>query len=252
MASHLQSIPDLPDWSSRHLASQTIDLAPPSPTTTSSTSFGSAPSKQHRRRRSSLVKPSIKVENTDEADRDSHRDPDRSAERLPPIPGTPNFPMSLSRSPSPRPGGGWSSPGLTSPYASVSGRASPAVSYNAGTNGANSVTWESAKAKSMGVNGYPSFSTQKNGFFQRHYRSISNSLPRFNMANKSYAEKEKLGRGRWFKEGTRLGKLEARINRAPRRTKWSFLVLFLFLFSYMFFYMTRKFPLNCQLPSQIA
>ncbi|KAH8820409.1 glycosyltransferase family 34 protein [Xylogone sp. PMI_703] len=146
--------------------------------------------------------------------------------------------MSLSRSPSPRPGGGWSSPGLNDPYASVSGRASPAVSYNAGSSNANNVTWESARAKSMGINGYPSFQTQNSGFFNRHYRSISNSLPRFNLGGKSYAEKEKQGRKRWFKEGSRLGKLGARIDRTPRRTKWSIIFAFVFLFSYMFFYMT--------------
>ena len=86
--------------------------------------------------------------------------------------------MSLSRSPSPRPGGGWASPGLNSPYVDVSGRASPASGYRG--NG-NTVTWESAKAKSEGVNGYPSFSTQNQGFFNRHIRKLSSSLPRFSM-----------------------------------------------------------------------
>ncbi|KAK7747681.1 alpha-1,6-mannosyltransferase [Diatrype stigma] len=102
--------------------------------------------------------------------------------------------MSLSRSPSPVPGGGWSSPGLN---LNPSGRSSPAKASFSGPNNGN-VTWESARLKTQGVAGYPSFSTQNQGFFTRHMRRISRSLPTFNTdVPGKYAEKEKLGRGRW-------------------------------------------------------
>jgi mannan polymerase II complex MNN10 subunit len=154
--------------------------------------------------------------------------------------------MSLSRSPSPRPGGGWSSPGLTNPYATVSGRSSPTRAYGV-NGGTNTVTWESAKAKSNGVNGYPSFSTQSKGFFNRHMRSLSASLPRFNIgAEKSYAEKEKLGRGRWMpRDGTKLAKLRILILNTSRKAKIRFLIVTAFIFMVILFYMTRKVP-NCQ------
>ncbi|RYP71551.1 hypothetical protein DL770_008117 [Monosporascus sp. CRB-9-2] len=84
--------------------------------------------------------------------------------------------MSLSRSPSPVPGGGWSSPGLN---INSSGRSSPAKASFSGPNNGH-VTWESARLKSQGVTGYPSFSTQNQGFFTRHMRRISRSLPSFN------------------------------------------------------------------------
>ena len=149
--------------------------------------------------------------------------------------------MSLSRSPSPRPGGGWSSPGLANPYATVSGRSSPAKTYglNAGT---NTVTWESAKAKSNGVNGYPSFSTQGPGFFNRHMRTLSASLPRFNTGpEKTYAEKEKLGRGRWMpRDGTKLAKLRILILQTSRKAKIRLLIVTAFIFMIILFYMTRK------------
>jgi mannan polymerase II complex MNN10 subunit len=146
--------------------------------------------------------------------------------------------MSLSRSPSPSPGGGWASPGLNSSYGGTSGRSSPQKSYRG--NG-NSVTWESAKAKSAGVNGgYPSFSTQNNGFFNRHYRSISNSLPRFNMgSDKSYAEKEKLGRGRWMPRDGKLGRLRAALGRTSRRARISFVLFVGLIIMYFLFYSTR-------------
>ncbi|CAG8251427.1 unnamed protein product [Penicillium olsonii] len=66
--------------------------------------------------------------------------------------------MSLSRSPSPRPGGGWSTPGLI--------LATNAVSP--GTFSPNGTSWASAKATPDGVRGYPSFSTRNAGFFSRH------------------------------------------------------------------------------------
>lgn len=199
----------------------------------------------HRRRRSSAASnsnapPSLILEGlvSDTALSHSH-----SAQTLAPIPGTPSTPMSLSRSPSPRPGGGWASPGLTNPYANVSGRSSPTKTYR-GANGDANVTWESAKAKTEGVNGYPSFSTQNNGFFNRHYRRISQSLPRFNLGpDKSFAEKEKLGRGRWMpRDGGRIGRVRSLVRRTSRKAKVCFIIVAAFVLAVIVFHTTRKSP----------
>lgn len=163
------------------------------------------------------------------------------AQPLPPIPGTPNE-MTLSRSPSPRRGGGWSSPGLNTP--SASGRSSPRKGYgdlhmNGGT---NSVTWASAKARSDEVNGYPAFSTRNNGFLARHARNISGSLPRFNLGGRrDYAEKEKLGRGRWHpNNGSKFGRLRTFAARVLWRMRLRFLLVLAFVLAVTLFYITRK------------
>ncbi|MCJ1395703.1 alpha-1,6-mannosyltransferase [Xylographa bjoerkii] len=154
--------------------------------------------------------------------------------------------MSLSRSPSPRAGGGgWSSPGLTSPFDTLSGRSSPRKAYgdlhisNGGPIG-NGVTWASAKAKSEEVNGYPSFSTRNNGFFSRNARKISSSLPRFNMGSgPSYAEKEKLGRGRWYPNGgSRLARLKTLLASITRRMRLRILLVLGIILAFILFYVT--------------
>ena len=96
------------------------------------------------------------------------------------------------------------------------------------------MTWESAKAKSAGVNGYPAFSTQNNGFFNRHYRNLSNSLPIFNMGGngRSFAEQEKLGRGRWSKFSPLLRRRGVK--------PWQFIVLVVILL-YTLFWVTREY-----------
>lgn len=84
--------------------------------------------------------------------------------------------MSLSRSPSPHPGGGWASPGLTP----GSGSSTPRTNvFSPRTLGPSGISWAAAKAKSDRVKGYPSFSTRNNGFFSRQKRIVSSSLPRF-------------------------------------------------------------------------
>jgi len=104
----------------------------------------------------------------------------------------------------------------------------------------DSVTWESAKAKSEGVNGYPSFSTQNKGFFNRHYRNISSSLPRFNIGGeKSHAEKEKLIRGRWMGNG-KIARLRSVLGRTSRKTRIVAGIVFAFVLMIMLFYSTRK------------
>ncbi|KAI9875793.1 MAG: alpha-1,6-mannosyltransferase [Pleopsidium flavum] len=148
--------------------------------------------------------------------------------------------MTLSRSPSPRRGGGWSSPGLDT--MSASGRSSPRKGYgdmhmNGGT---NTVTWASAKARSNEVNGYPAFSIRNNGFLARHARSISGSLPRFNLAGRrDYAEKEKLGRGRWHpNNGSKIGRLQTFMGRVLRRMRLRFLLVLAFILGVAIFYVT--------------
>lgn len=219
----------------------------------SSSSLGGSFS--HRRRRSSTsnVPQGLNLQGASSADSDISL-ARSSTQTLPPIPGTPNIPMSLSRSPSPRPGGGWASPGLSNPYANVSGRSSPNKGYRGAHGTANSVTWESAKAKSEGVNGYPSFSTQNNGFFNRHYRSISNSLPRFNIgSDKSYAEKEKLGRGRWMpRDGSKLARLRTMMERVSRKMRLRLFFVIACIVMIILFYTTRKLPVRARLNSQLT
>jgi mannan polymerase II complex MNN10 subunit len=149
--------------------------------------------------------------------------------------------MSLSRSPSPRRGGGWSTPGLDG-SAFGSGRTSPRKAYADLNGGANNVTWASAKAKSDEVKGYPSFSTRNNGFFSRQSRKISASLPRFNISSKKdYREKEKLGRGRWYpNSGSRLGRLKTFLGGIFRRMRLQILILFALMFLITMFYATRE------------
>lgn len=130
-------------------------------------------------------------------------------------------PMSLSRSPSPRRDGGWSSPGLTTPFDETNGRSrSPRKPYG-GINGGpqGGVTWASAKANSARVNGYPSYQSQNQGFFSRHMRNLSESLPYFAHGGQEdrLAEKEKAGRGRhaglgssWADVPRRIGLLLSR------------------------------------------
>ncbi|KAF2468172.1 uncharacterized protein BDR25DRAFT_373817, partial [Lindgomyces ingoldianus] len=145
---------------------------------------------------------------------------------LPVIPGTPaNFDMS-SRSPSPHPGG-WSSPGLNTPY-DTGGRTSPLRGYANG--GAHSVTWASAQAKSAEVKGYTAFNPRNQGFFGRHFRRISTSLPF------SYAEKEKLGRGRY--QGNKAVQYLNRIGRTLWRLRKSVGLLLFLVLSITLFYVT--------------
>ena len=135
---------------------------------------------------------------------------------------TPHRPsMSLSRSPSPQPSGGWSTPGLSSPRRHNS--RSP-KSYN-NLNSGHQVTWASAQARSAHVNGSATKPSGYGlGFIGRHVRSISASLPTFNNYNGNdsdrYAEKEKLGRGRWIPgDSASLGGIVNRLARMVWRLR---------------------------------
>ncbi|KAL4806338.1 galactosyl transferase GMA12/MNN10 family-domain-containing protein [Aspergillus unguis] len=99
--------------------------------------------------------------------------------------------MSRPRSPSPRPGSGWASPGLTP----GSGRSTPRHTLHS-TN--LSDPWLIAKAKSDEVRGYPSFSTNNGGFFSRSKRQFIAMLSKFRVRSRSpkaYAEKEGFAHG---------------------------------------------------------
>lgn len=103
--------------------------------------------------------------------------------------------------------------------------------------------WESSRLKRGGAGagtGYPSFSTKSQGFFGRHMRRLSSSLPRFN-TNPYYAEKEKLNRGRWpLQSVPLLGRIRSILARMSRRTKMRLLILFLILLSIYIFYNSRE------------
>ena len=210
------------------------------------------PADQQRRRRSSSVKQLVPLDldrsaipsNTGATSGLTARG---STLPLPPIPATPDE-MSLSRSPSPRAGGGWASPGLTSNFDNMNGRSSPRKMYpdlgmNGGASGSGSVTWASAKARSDEVNGYPSFSTRSNGFFSRHARRISHSLPKFNLGGKrDYSDKEKLGRGRWYpSNGSRLDRLKTFVGSITRRMRLRIFLVILLVLSIILFYITREY-----------
>ena len=153
--------------------------------------------------------------------------------------------MSLSRSPSPRIGGGWSSPGLASQFDTMSGRSTPRRGFGDlhinGGFGGDTVTWASTKTKSEEINGYPSFSTRNNGFFSRHARRLSTSLPRFNIGGRNnYAEKEKLGRGRWYpSNGSKMGRMKTYLGRIVRRMRLRLLLVIGVVLAVILFYTTR-------------
>lgn len=135
----------------------------------------------------------------------------------------------MSRSPSPRPGG-WSSPGLNTPYDS-GGRTSPFANGSSSHN----VTWASAQAKSAEVKGYNGFTPRNQGFFGKHLRRISTSLPF------SYGDKEKVNRGR--PPGNKVMQLLNHVGWTLWRLRRSVGVLLFVIFSVIIFYVTRKYLL---------
>ncbi|KAK4143250.1 glycosyltransferase [Dichotomopilus funicola] len=138
--------------------------------------------------------------------------------------------MSLSRSPSPIPGGGWASPGLNI----ASGRSSPAFAGSSST----PAMWESSRLKRGGASGYPSFSTKNQSFFGRHMRRISSHLPRFSSST-HYAEKKKLGRGGWSVHNVPLlGRVKGILGRMGRKMKIRLLMLLMLILAIIIFYNT--------------
>jgi mannan polymerase II complex MNN10 subunit len=100
--------------------------------------------------------------------------------------------------------------------------------------------WESSRLKKGGGTGYPSFSTKNQGFFGRHMRRFSSSLPRFS-GSPYYADKEKLGRGRWWLHNVPLlARIWGIMSRMSKKTKIRLLILFLMLLSVIIFYNSRE------------
>jgi mannan polymerase II complex MNN10 subunit len=100
--------------------------------------------------------------------------------------------------------------------------------------------WESSRQKKSGGTGYPSFSTRNQSFFGRHMRRLSSSLPRFS-TSPHYAEKEKLGRGRWSVHNVPLlGRIRGIMARMGRKMKMRLLIFFLILLSIYIFYHSRE------------
>lgn len=164
------------------------------------------------------------------------------AQPLRPIPGSPRpHEMSLDRTPSPTEGGGWHSPGLTAPRRSPR-RHSPSPRRAHFDTAANGVTWESAQARAVQVNGFPVSPRSDHGFFRRNLRSLSSSLPRFYPPQeKAYAQKEKLGRGRI--PTTRWGRAKNFLNvlwRQAWRSRKRLMILLCFMLFFIMFYVTRR------------
>ncbi|CAK7246220.1 MAG: alpha-1,6-mannosyltransferase, partial [Sporothrix thermara] len=140
--------------------------------------------------------------------------------------------MSLSRSPSPSPDGGWSSPGLN---INNSGRSSPAKAYSDAHGSAPDFS-RSRTSK------YPSFSTQNQGFFTRHMRQLSSSLPRFNVTTptsrtSSYADKDNNMKGRWdFSNSSLVGRVRLFFARMTRTTRIRLAIVFAVLAAIYIFY----------------
>lgn len=102
--------------------------------------------------------------------------------------------------------------------------------------------WESSRLKKGSGPGYPSFSTKNQSFLGRHMRRISSSLPRFG-SNSHYADKEKLGRGRWpIHNVPLLGRVRGIMARMGRKMKIRLLILLMFILSIIIFYNSRESP----------
>lgn len=157
--------------------------------------------------------------------------------------------MSLSRTPSPVPGGGWSSPGLSTPDPQ-SRRAdrsrSPAARHYGELDSARKVTWDAAQAQTAQVK---RFQPKNQGFFRRHFRKLSSSLPKFHSpvdADRFYKDKQHLPPVDWrlprsLHELKSLGYL---LWRKIYRYRLPLALLTLLLSSISLFYLTRKIPLR--------
>jgi mannan polymerase II complex MNN10 subunit len=111
-----------------------------------------------------------------------------------------------------------------------------------GSAGTDDNKWASAKARSEEVNGYPSFSTRNQGFFSRHARRISTSLPTFSMGGRrDFSDKEKLGRGRWPPiNGSRTGRFLSTLGRLLWRLRLRLGIVLCFILAILLFYVTRE------------
>lgn len=103
-------------------------------------------------------------------------------------------------------------------------------------NGGSNVTWASAQARSAEVKGYPPFSIRNQGFFGRHFRRISQSLPHM-----PYNENDGYGRNKWrVNTNTKYGRLLAMLWRNIWRLRRQIIVVLAIILSVVFFYVTRE------------
>jgi mannan polymerase II complex MNN10 subunit len=116
---------------------------------------------------------------------------------------------------------------LSTPY-DGSGRSSPFANGSSSHN----VTWASAQARSAEVKGQNGFNPRNQGFFGKHFRRISTSLPM------SYGDKEKLGRGRY--QNNKFVQFLNRIAWNIWRLRRSVGVVLFIVLSIIMFYVTRK------------
>lgn len=148
--------------------------------------------------------------------------------------------MSLSRSPSPLQGRGWSTPGVGS---------SPerGGSHNAyGQSDGAAVSWTTAKERSAKIRGYSASSPRSQGFFSKHIRGLSGTLPRFNgspVRRFALEDKPQLG---WGGSGftDAIKSFASIMNRPNRRLRRYISILMAFVLAISFFYATRKFRLS--------
>ncbi|KAJ5781286.1 hypothetical protein N7457_006446 [Penicillium paradoxum] len=158
--------------------------------------------------------------------------------------------MTLSRSPSPHQGGGWSSPGLIPGSGTASPRGLSPGTLSPGTQTPSDISWAAARAKSEEVRRYPSFSTRNRGFFSRQLHKISTGFTSSReLPSCQYIDKDDYGRQRRpSRSGVRglLGKLGLAICRGRFRL---LLALFLVWIGYLFCWATivqtyRRSPLG--------
>jgi mannan polymerase II complex MNN10 subunit len=94
--------------------------------------------------------------------------------------------------------------------------------------------------KSQGVNnGYPSFATQNQGFFTRHMRRISSSLPTFNKGPDRYDPKDKPLRSKW-ESIPLLARARHFFLHMSRKTKTRLIIVGVILFLWLLYWVTRK------------
>ena len=105
-------------------------------------------------------------------------------------PATPPISMSLDSSPSPRPGGGWSSRALTPPSRNVRRSPSPSKRRAHFEDDPRGITWDSASAKSARLSGNPPVSSGLMGYVRSGLTSLSKYVP-FSPTSRSWQEGQK-------------------------------------------------------------
>ena len=141
--------------------------------------------------------------------------------------------MSLSRTPSPIPGGGWAALGLN---VNSSGRTTPSATFAT----SNRVQWEESSGPR---DGHATFSTQNRGFFSRHIRRISNSLPIFvsPQADEKKPQQDKSSHfGRLFYRLPIIPRLFDAFCRLSRKAKIRFFLVLILFISWIAFYNSRE------------